>query len=437
MKRCRKQFGGSVHLILVVTILSVMIGRTDEPQAACSDRGTSSERQECLKDLIDSLPPTNRVGRTARNLEDLERRGVSAEIISDLKMKAVEFDKLWMKISKELEEQDKALRAEYERAKEDAVIRRWASGLQLLATTFEFFASVSDAWGTKSDSDRDPNKTSSSEQITHEESYIFYADSDGNWKSTYIQRQVDEMKKAGLFQKDIINELNTTAETLKGASMLRDPETGGLFFGSTQTIKGYVKRVTRRKSLPEQAPPQKAAPLREVAQVLGDMARSLKKSPHLDETSSLVSILPGIGTVKDVAEVVTGKDPITGKPANRLIAAGGLLPGAKVVKAVSKAYKIAKQGKKHSGLLKIYTKRMEKGIQKAEKEIRKAIASLKKQVAKHQDKINHPSRHVPDFSKFRPQHQQSLVRHWEGEIQTFSEQIDVLDGLLKEASNEF
>ena len=150
--------------------------------------------------------------------------------------------------------------------------------------------------------------------------------------------------------------------------------------------------------------------------------------------SLLVDFAPGVTTGKSVLEVVMGHDPITGEAISRPVSliglAASLAPGGKLfLKSLVKGNaKIAiANGKKHSGLLKNYAKR-------SVNEVQKAIDSLKKQTARHRDKIKHPSNYLPDFKKLRSQHQESLTKGWKREIKTFSEQIDVLNGLLKEGN---
>lgn len=280
-----------------------MLGTTDAPQAACYDMSNFFERQECMKALTDQLPQPKGV-EIVRTLEDLERRKVSTETRSHLKKKALEFDRVWVEISKELKEQDKALRSEYERAKSDAVIRRWASGLQLLAAALDFLAVLSEALETKPETETKPesnqsaSRVSPSEQITNEESYIFYRDSDGNWRSIHMQRQIDELGKTRLFKKEVTEGLSTTAETFKGTSMLHDPETGRIFLGPTKVVEGYVrKKITRPKSLSKQDRPQGTTRLRKIAKRVADFARSLKQSPYADEISSIVDMVPGASTL--------------------------------------------------------------------------------------------------------------------------------------------
>ena len=322
MKRYRRRLGGCARLILIVTVLSIMLGTTDVLQAACYDMSNFPERQECMKALIDRLPQPKGV-EIKRILEDLERRKVSTEIRSRLKKKALEFDEMWGKISQELEEQDKALRSEYERAKSDAVIRGWASGLQLLAASLDLLATLSET-KTKPESNQTASKVSPGEQITNEESYIFYRDSNGNWRSIHMQRQIDELGKTRLFKKEVTKGLSTTAETFKGTSMLHDPETGRMFLGPTKVVEGYVRRkITRPKSPSKQDRPQGTTRLRKIAKGVADFARSLKQSPYADEISSVVDMVPGASTIKGLSEVATGKDLVTGKPVKRATAAAG------------------------------------------------------------------------------------------------------------------
>lgn len=76
--------------------------------------------------------------------------------------------------------------------------------------------------------------------------------------------------------------------------------------------------------------------------------------------STVVDVVPVAGTVKSVVETVTGKDPITGEPVNRAVAAAGigasLIPGGKAalktgVKAASALSDGAKSAAKNTGKL--------------------------------------------------------------------------------------
>lgn len=93
------------------------------------------------------------------------------------------------------------------------------------------------------------------------------------------------------------------------------------------------------------------------------------------------------------------------------------------------AYEAAKGGGKHAGYLKNYAN-------KPTPEIKKAIESQKKVIAEHRDKIANPEKHIPDFKKLDPRQQEALVtKKWPGDIQRQSEQLDILEGILKSRGN--
>ncbi len=93
------------------------------------------------------------------------------------------------------------------------------------------------------------------------------------------------------------------------------------------------------------------------------------------------------------------------------------------------AYEAAKQGGKHAGYLKNYAN-------KSTAEIKKAVDSQKKLIAEHRDKIANPEKHIPDFKKLDPRQQENLInKKWPSDIQRQSEQLDILEGILKSRGN--
>lgn len=93
------------------------------------------------------------------------------------------------------------------------------------------------------------------------------------------------------------------------------------------------------------------------------------------------------------------------------------------------AFETAKNGGKHAGYYKNYA-------DKPTPEIKKAIDSQKKLIAEHQSKIANPEKHIPDFKKLDPRQQEALVnKKWPSDIQRQSEQLDILEGILKSRGN--
>ena len=91
------------------------------------------------------------------------------------------------------------------------------------------------------------------------------------------------------------------------------------------------------------------------------------------------------------------------------------------------ALETAEAGGTHSGFLKNYRN-------KPPEELRRGISSLKKQIALHQDKISNPEKHIPDWPSLDPRERESLLnRKWPQDIQRQTEQLEILEGLLKKA----
>lgn len=89
------------------------------------------------------------------------------------------------------------------------------------------------------------------------------------------------------------------------------------------------------------------------------------------------------------------------------------------------AYRIAKAGGRHSGILKTYS---EKPI----KQLEKAVSGYEKQVAKHLDKIANPSKPIPNWAKLTPERQQQILRGWQQDIERNRELVDVMKGIIEE-----
>jgi hypothetical protein len=90
------------------------------------------------------------------------------------------------------------------------------------------------------------------------------------------------------------------------------------------------------------------------------------------------------------------------------------------------ALETAKAGGKHTGFLKNYRN-------KPTEELQRGIASLKKQIDLHRDKIAHPEKHIPDWPSHDPRRREALLkRKWPEDIQRQAEQLEILEGLLKE-----
>ena len=85
----------------------------------------------------------------------------------------------------------------------------------------------------------------------------------------------------------------------------------------------------------------------------------------------------------------------------------------------SAVFAAAEEGGAHAGFLRNYAGR-------TVGERAKAMRSLEKSIAEHEGFLENPASHVENWEDLRPQHQQSLMRHWRDEIRTASEQIEIL-----------
>ncbi|ACX72187.1 hypothetical protein Metvu_0320 [Methanocaldococcus vulcanius M7] len=97
----------------------------------------------------------------------------------------------------------------------------------------------------------------------------------------------------------------------------------------------------------------------------------------------------------------------------------------KVEKKLPKAYMIAKNGGKHSGLLEKYEK-------KSTREIYKAMKSYLKQVEIHRDKINNPTKYIPNFYQLSDKEQKGLLNKWKKDMERNQELADIMKGILIE-----
>jgi RHS repeat-associated protein len=92
--------------------------------------------------------------------------------------------------------------------------------------------------------------------------------------------------------------------------------------------------------------------------------------------------------------------------------------------AVLQAYKVAKQGGRHSGTLQTYAKR-------TSKEIAKGIRSFDKQVEEHLQKLADPSAFAGNWEHMTDRDRERLLGFWRKEVENYQEQADVLRGLLQ------
>ncbi|MEW6773873.1 MAG: RHS repeat-associated core domain-containing protein [Bacteroidota bacterium] len=112
---------------------------------------------------------------------------------------------------------------------------------------------------------------------------------------------------------------------------------------------------------------------------------------------------------------------------------------AQGIEKTKSAFQAAKEGGKHSGLLKNYAS-------KSIKEIEKAVQSLDKKAQEHLDYIKDPAKALLDKQKrtgsgklwkdMTKKEQEGILKFWKKEADTYKEQKEVLEGLIKEKSTK-
>jgi len=90
-----------------------------------------------------------------------------------------------------------------------------------------------------------------------------------------------------------------------------------------------------------------------------------------------------------------------------------------------RAYEVAKQGGKHHEFWKQY-------LNKSEKELKKGIRSFQRRIDEHKAKIANPESIIPNFKELDPRHQSALLRGWEDDIVRQTEQMGILEGILRD-----
>ena len=61
----------------------------------------------------------------------------------------------------------------------------------------------------------------------------------------------------------------------------------------------------------------------------------------------------------------------------------------------------------------------------------RSIRSLNKQITSHQDKIQNPEKHYPNWNLFSNREKSGYEKHWKKEINNFIEQRDIIKQILK------
>jgi len=64
--------------------------------------------------------------------------------------------------------------------------------------------------------------------------------------------------------------------------------------------------------------------------------------------------------------------------------------------------------------------------------LKRAMRKYEKRISEHQDKVNNPEKHVPDWDNYSDAKKAGLIKHWNKEIRNFQESIDNRISELKE-----
>lgn len=127
----------------------------------------------------------------------------------------------------------------------------------------------------------------------------------------------------------------------------------------------------------------------------------------------------------DVANFMVSPGPDVGIAGAAMVtsARAARATAPRAVGAAESAFSVAARGGRHAGFL-----RQAQGMTPAQLE--RTARHLQQGISRHQGYLQKPASHVPNWSTLRPQHQQNLIRHWNQEIRTFSEQQSIVMHLL-------
>jgi hypothetical protein len=159
------------------------------------------------------------------------------------------------------------------------------------------------------------------------------------------------------------------------------------------------------------------------------LASRLPLLPHFSEAAAVAASrfginLSNVGQVSAVAVSIEGTITVALAPTAVAMTAGKTGTGGGTSEG---ALEIAEAGGQHAGFLRNYQG-------KPLDELRRGINSLKKQIAEHKDKIANPEKHIPNWRSLDPRQQKALIdKKWPSDIQRQTEQLEILEGLLKKA----
>ena len=114
-----------------------------------------------------------------------------------------------------------------------------------------------------------------------------------------------------------------------------------------------------------------------------------------------------------------GGSRLLGAARSAATSAANALRAWRIARAGDEIMATAQAGGRHAGWLETYAG-------KTAGELGRAVRSLESRAKLHEGWLRDPASHVKNWNELRPQHQQSLIKHWKGEIQTAREQIEIL-----------
>lgn len=92
--------------------------------------------------------------------------------------------------------------------------------------------------------------------------------------------------------------------------------------------------------------------------------------------------------------------------------------------SISAASSVASRGGRNAGFLK-------RARAMSKQELERSARKLQRVIDKHKGYLLDPSVHVPDWLSYRTERQLNLLKHWQAEITTFSEQLSIVQDLLQ------
>ena len=141
-----------------------------------------------------------------------------------------------------------------------------------------------------------------------------------------------------------------------------------------------------------------------------------------------LAVIPLVGTVSKAIEVI----PVVGEVLGNYVSLGlrtwGLFKN--IEKAGQTVINLAEDA------ISRYPKQYNTYREFSDQQLEKAINSQLKQMKKHEEYINDPSLHVPDWKNLTPEHQESLIYHWKNDIQRHDAYFKIAEEILRQRQVE-